>query len=211
MSNFIDLIEQRFVRLLVIKQHGKNKDKRILWLCRCDCGNQTIVSGKLLRNNHTKSCGCLAKEGNNTTHGHLRDGKVSSMYRSWAHMIGRCNNPNRKDYHYYGGRGIRVCDRWRNSFKNFLVDMGHPPTDKHTLDRINNNKGYCTENCRWATMKEQCRNRRNNRLVTYQGKTQTLTDWAEETKIAYDTLRARLNRGWSTERTLSKLTRKIIP
>lgn len=211
MSKPIDLTGQKFGRLTALESCGTNKDKRILWLCQCCCGNVAVVSCGLLRNGHTKSCGCLAKEGNNTKHGHLKGGETSSVYRTWAQMVQRCTNAKSKDYPYYGGRNIKISARWRKSFENFLADMGHPPTNKHTLDRIDNDEGYCKENCRWATMKDQCRNRRSNRLITHQGKTQTLMGWSEETGIAYDTIRTRLNRGWSVGKSLSQPTKETVP
>ncbi|KKK59795.1 hypothetical protein LCGC14_3030790 [marine sediment metagenome] len=201
----IDLTSKKFGRLTVIKRVDKNKSRNYRWLCKCDCGKEKIILGYNLKNGHTKSCGCLLKEGNNTTHSHSK----TKTYHSWHNMIRRCTNFNDLSYHNYGGRGITVCKRWRNSFENFLEDMGEPPTDSHSIDRINNNGNYCRENCQWTTRKEQNRNKRDSHLETYNGKTQCLSAWAEETGIAYWTLCARINKlGWSIEKALTTPVRK---
>lgn len=138
---------------------------------------------------------------NALTHGHTCNNQESHIYRVWRTIIGRCTNSNNNKYPIYGGRGIRVCKRWRK-FSNFLMDMGEPPTKNHSLDRINNNDNYCKENCRWATSKQQNRNRRNNLFATYNGRTQLVIDWAEEYKILYHTLLWRLKHNWSMSKAL---------
>lgn len=118
-------------------------------------------------------------------------------YKVWASMKNRCYNPkDRRSWLPYGGRGITICERWRNSFAAFLADMGRRPSPQHQLDRIDNDGPYCPENCRWATRKEQANNRRNNHFITHDGVTLTLTQWAERTGIPYGTLKARLKAGW---------------
>ena len=122
------------------------------------------------------------------------------VFRIWTEMRSRCNNPRRKRYKDYGGRGITVCDRWQ-VFENFFADMGHPPTSKHSLDRKDNNKGYSPDNCRWATQTEQANNTRKNVRITFQGKTLTMKEWARELHVNYWSLRGRLrNYKWSVER-----------
>lgn len=204
MSRLINLVGDRFGQLLVIKRsHGK-QNARVCWSCRCDCGNIVTVLAYNLKSSHTKSCGCLAKRilvKRSTTHGHSATDKESSTYRSWRGMVQRCNNPNNKGYHNYGGRGVIVCKRWL-SFENFLEDMGEAPKG-HQIDRINNNRGYYKSNCQWATRKEQARNKRNNHLITHKGKTQCIATWAEEFGISRDTISRRLSRGWSTEKALT--------
>lgn len=133
-------------------------------------------------------------------HGHSPHRGASPTYRTWSGMIQRCKNPNEPAFNRYGGRGITVCDDWLN-FEGFLADMGERPKGK-SLDRIDNNGGYCPENCRWATRKEQSNNTRTNRRITYKGKTKTLAEWSRCTGIKPSTLRTRLWRGWSIRRAL---------
>jgi len=142
----IDLTGQKFGRFVIIGQAGKDKWGKLLWLCRCDCGNETIVQGSNLKSGSVKSCGCLRRE-RLTKHGYAKNRKVAKIYTIWVTMIQRCTNPNNKKYKNYGGRGIKVCKHWRK-FENFLKDMGLPPTHKHQIDRINNDKGYRKSNCR---------------------------------------------------------------
>lgn len=136
-------------------------------------------------------------------HKEVKHGKYGTpIYRTWQRMGQRCNNPNNRHYSGYGGRGITVCDRW-GRFENFYEDMGDKPTPKHSLERIDNNKGYSPDNCKWATMAEQGSNRRDNRKYTYDGKTMTIAEWARELNISHAALTKRLNR-WSVGRALSE-------
>lgn len=216
MGCFIDLAGQKFGRLTVVEQQGKSKDGRILWLCICDCGNEKVVSGHDLKNEDTKSCGCLLKEimSNNKfgkIHGHCTKGKSSRTYRIWRSMLNRCNNKNNIGYKNYGDRKIKVCKRWsnkKNGFQNFLKDMGEIPKGK-SLDRINNNGNYSPENCKLSTTKEQNRNMRTNVNYTYNNKTRCRTDWAEEYKMSYQTLGYRLDvLKWPIEKALTTPIRK---
>lgn len=193
MGKFIDITGQKFYRLTAIKYLGNRK-----WLFQCDCGRQTTVVASQVKNGNTMSCGCLHAEllrhrtiVRNTTHGKSK----TSEYRTWAGIIARCLNPNDKNYKDYGGRGIKVCDRWLNSFENFLADMGSRPTIKHSVDRIDVNGDYCPENCRWATPKEQCNNKRTNIRVAYNGKIQTLMEWCDELGMSYVRVKRRWDRG----------------
>ena len=136
--------------------------------------------------------------GNASKHNHTG----TYVYRIWKGMKERCYNTKRDNYTYYGGRGIKVCDKWLNSFENFLSDMGFPPSNNHSIDRIDVNGNYCPENCRWATNKVQFRNRRNCRQIYHNGSVKCLSDWSEIYGIKVHTLMARLNRGWSMERAL---------
>lgn len=191
MPELIDLTEQRFGRLVVIRRNGKNKHNHVIWLCLCDCGTEINVISDRLRNGNTKSCGCFRRE-INTKHGHRTRIKTTQTYRSWSQMIQRCNNPNYNNYYRYGGRGIAVCERWLK-FENFLKDMGESPKG-YQIDRINSNGNYKLDNCKWSTPQEQQRNRCNNRLITYQGRTQCLSAWSEELGIDYNRLYQRLYR-----------------
>ncbi|KKM98992.1 hypothetical protein LCGC14_1152420 [marine sediment metagenome] len=199
----IDLVGQKFGRLVVLQFIDKNKWRSSFWLCRCDCGKEKIILGDSLKNGDTKSCGCLNIE-KLTKHGHCnKNGKSSEIYAIWQSMIQRCTNPNHKAYYNYGGRGITVCKRWKNSFENFFKDMGESPKG-YSIDRIDNDDNYCKSNCRWVTRKEQMRNTRRNRLITHKKKTQCLIEWAEETKIPYPTLWQRIFKlGWSIEKALT--------
>jgi len=160
MNRYIDLTGQRFGRLVIIEYICHNKYGQSLWLCKCDCGNETIVMSNHLKTGHTKSCGCLQKENhrNNIKYGHTRDGKISKTYIAWYNMLQRCNNKNHPKYKYYGGRGIEVCERWLK-FQNFLEDIGEIPIGKE-IDRKDNNGNYCLENCRLITRKENNQNKR---------------------------------------------------
>lgn len=150
-----------FGRLTVIARDGRNNRGKVLWLCLCECGNYTSVIGGNLFHGSTRSCGCLKKEWAqklNKTHGM----GTTPEYRSWAHMKDRCYNKNDQAYKYYGARGITVCPRWKNSFENFITDMGFRPSASYSIDRINNNGDYEQGNCRWATHFVQMANRRTN-------------------------------------------------
>lgn len=198
-----NLIGKKFGKLVPIRYIEKYK-----YLCRCDCDKEIIVTSANLKNGHTKSCGCLLKE-KLTKHGHTIKNNRSKTYLSWDNMIQRCTNPNNPEYKDYGGRNppIIVCDRWNpksgGSFKNFLIDVGEIPKGL-TFNRINNNKGYNPKNFNIITNKEQQRNKRNNKLITFNGRTQCMSAWAEEYNINTRTLYARLHKlNWPIEKALT--------
>lgn len=139
------------------------------------------------------------RKSNHYLHGHCLTSGHSPTYNSWAAMWARCTNPKNEKYQYYSDR--KICKRWKK-FQNFLTDMGHRPA-KHTLDRINNSKGYTPSNCKWSTQSEQTRHTKRNRYLTFQGQKRCLMEWSELTGIYYETIRARLKRGWSIEDTLT--------
>ncbi len=190
--------------LTVIKRIGTSSNRHILWLCVCECGNETSVQSSKLRMGLSKSCGCVGA----TKHGHTKNSKPSKIYQVWGGMIQRCTNPKNKAYGGYGGRGIGVCKRWKK-FSNFLEDMGTPPSLRHTIERVNNNGDYCITNCIWATMAEQGRNRRNNRWITFDGKTQTISEWSREKGISTGTISYRLKIGWSKKKALTTKTKRM--
>lgn len=149
------------------------------WECICDCGKTVVVRQTNLRTGHTTSCGC-SRKGVNRTHGMSK----TSTSKSWEGMRQRCYNPNNNSYHRYGGRGITVCERWRESFENFLEDMG-PAPEGHSIERKDNNGNYEPDNCRWANKREQSLNRRTSRLVTAHGRTLTIKEWADLCGLPY--------------------------
>lgn len=200
----INLTGKQFGRLTVVQASGITKNKSVRWLCQCDCGHKKVIDGASLRYGATRSCGCLLVETAKKQKPRLTHGKTKTkVYRAWAKMKARCKDTNDKRWEHYGGRGISVCSRW-SDFESFYADMGEPPTEEHSLDRIDVNGDYCRENCRWATPKEQARNQRRSNLITFNGKTQCLADWAEELGIRYGTLEARLNAyQWPVEKAFS--------
>ena len=205
----LNLTGKRLGKLVVIKTAGKTKNGAYLWQCKCDCGNEIIANVGNLKNGHTKSCGCLRVDRcktNFTKHGleHTR------LYGIWSDMRLRCYDEKNIAYHRYGGRGITICDEWKNDIKAFYDwAMANGYKDSLTIDRIHNDGNYCPENCRWATVKEQASNRRSNILVTHNGKTQTMKEWANEVGIPYKVVWARVQKlGWSAERALTDPVKK---
>jgi len=208
MPKLIDLSDQHFGRWMVLKKIGGSRANGAFWVCRCDCGTIKKVNSRSLRNGQSQSCGCLQAEGAakriismNKRHG------LSShrTHKAWCGLKQRCLNPNNPAWARYGGRGIRACDRWRDSFDDFLKDMGLCPA-KHELDRINNDGPYSPENCRWASSKTQQNNRSSNRTISWRGQTRTLQQWARKTGINRTTIAARLDNGWSISRVLETTT-----
>jgi len=157
-------LEGKSFGFLTVIERTESSEAAAHWLCLCFCGNFTTARGTSLRRLETISCGC--QKGKQPEFLKTAGGlSKTAAYRSWASMINRCRNPNYHAYHRYGGRGITVCKRWL-SYENFLADMGKRPSNKHSLDRINNSKGYSPSNCRWATRSQQQKNKRTTRLFT---------------------------------------------
>ena len=201
-----NLTGQRFGRLTVIERRGSNKRGDALWLCVCECGKDAVVTSVHLRTGGTKSCGCLQRERVSASH-QVPIEHRAKLYDVWRGMIRRCYNEKSKGYENYGAKGITVCEEWRTCFDAFYDwAIAHGFQEGLTIDRKKNEGSYCPENCRWVTMKEQQNNRSNNRMVTYNGKTQTLSQWADELGIPYRKLLKRLNEhGWSIERAFSTM------
>lgn len=189
----MDLTGKKFGNLVVLGLDHMDKYHKAWWLCRCSCGTEKAVSGGHLIDGSTTSCGCVMRS-TRVSHGESR----TRLYGIWAAMKSRCYNPKNNRYALYGGRGITVCEEWLRHFTDFrdwALDNGY--RDDLSIDRIDTNKGYSPDNCRWATMKMQANNKRNNYSITYNGKTQTSEEWAQELDINGHTLRKRLNSGMS--------------
>ena len=204
MGKVIELTGQRFGRLLVVSR-APNRGGKTRWYCKCDCGEMTIVNSRDLRMGATKSCGCLNRE----VHKKYPEGKRNTrLYGIWKGMNRRCASPREKSYRNYGGRGITVCDSWKNNFLAFeewALENGY--SDTLTLDRIDVNGDYCPENCRWLSRKMQNRNTRKTHYLTYEGVTKPIIDWAEAYHVPYGTLIARLGMGWTVKDALTKPVR----
>lgn len=197
MPVFVDITGNKYNRLTAVEHKGGRK-----WLFRCDCGEQVITSGADVRNGKTKSCGCYNREAlvaRNTTHGKTNH----FMFGAWRDLKQRCYNPKNEAYPNYGGRGITVCDRWLESFENFLADMGERPEGK-SIDRIDNDKGYEPSNCRWATRVEQANNTRRNTYIEVDGLILLKKGWAEKMGISIYTINKRLDRGWPPHLAVTK-------
>ncbi len=193
----IDISNTRFGRLIALKINIEKSHRRAHWNCICDCGNTLTVNGTQLRSGHTKSCGCLSRDNlikAATRHGHARRGKITSEYNIWQKAKKRVINPKTQHYNHYGGRGIKMCKRWLDSFQNFLSDMGYRPSTEHSIDRINNDGDYEPSNCRWATKLQQSLNTRRNVRIEYLGKNMTVSEWSKHFGMCRDTITDRLRR-----------------
>lgn len=190
-------IGKKFNKLTVIEECDFRKDHKKVYKCLCDCGNITYVIGCHLRSGNTKSCGCL----NFGSPKHRKS--KTRLYSIYSHMKQRCYNSNDKNYKIYGGRGIRICDAWLNDFMNFHNwAYEHGYNDTLTIDRIDVNGNYEPSNCRWVNQKQQCNNKRNNILLTCNGKTQNIKQWSDELGIKYQKILMRHRRGWSDKECL---------
>lgn len=196
---FRDITNNKFGRWTVIKHIGSKYSEQI-WLCRCDCGTEREVIGGTLKTGRSKSCGCYSAD---VTRTHGMEG--TPTYNSWAHMLTRCRNEKHKQYPQYGGRGIKVCERWL-SFENFYADMGKKP-EGMSINRIDNDGHYSPENCRWASQKTQVRNRRNSPTYEWNGEKKSLAELAEMHGLKWRRVYERIRNGWTLERALSKSSR----
>ena len=201
MGAFIDLKGQKFEKLSVIKR-VESRNNHTMWLCKCDCGKQTVVNASNLKRGHTQSCGCLNIE----KPPHKLHGKRNTpLYDVWCNIKQRCYNKNNNAYEYYGAENKTVCDEWLNDFQafyNWAMQNGYK--EGLTIERIDGNIGYTPKNCRWATKREQANNRRTNHFVTYNGETHTMAEWARIKEINYNKLKQRINKlHWNIEKALN--------
>lgn len=203
MGVFYDITGNRYGRLTVIKRVPNTLPRTTRWLCKCDCGKLHEVNKNMLVNGHTQSCGCLARE--LFMHNKLRETHNESrtrLYRVWQSMKQRCYDKSTNAYEYYGGRGITVCDDWLRyeNFSEWAHKSGY--AENLTIDRIDNNKGYGPDNCRWATIKEQNRNKRTSHIIEFNGAKECLAYWSEKLNIPMSTMVNRINRGCTPEQVL---------
>jgi hypothetical protein len=195
----VDLRGQRFGHLTAVERVAVGT--RTVWRCECDCGGTITALTNKLRAGRVRSCGCLRRP-----HGHRladENGGRSSEYIIWEGIVQRCTDPSCSAWERYGARGITVCERWR-TFADFLSDMGTRPSRAHSIDRIDNDRGYEPGNCRWATATEQANNRSNNHRISYAGETATIAQWSRRTGVPYHLISRRIRAGWPTELVFSR-------
>lgn len=198
----LDLTGLVYGKLTVLYYSHSNKDGRTVWHCKCNCGNEKDVSSKDLKRGTIRSCGCLRIETSRkrmTTHGSTD----TRLYNIWTSMKARCETSKEEKFiKNYQNKGIIICDEWHDFsiFQKWALENGY--ADKLSIDRKDNNGNYCPENCRWVDQKTQQNNKSSNKRLTYNNKTQTIAQWAEEIGMKYNTLDERLRKGWSVERAL---------
>ena len=203
-----NLKDKKFNKLTVI-DFAYNKNGRTYWKCRCDCGNITIVEAYKLKIGHTKACGCLGEYNRKYLYKHSIKHQMMNtrLYRIWQNMKRRCYTPSIDSYKYYGARGIKVCEEWldkQNGFINFYNwAMANGYKDNLTIDRIDVNGNYGPNNCRWATVKEQANNKRNNLFIQYKGEKHTIAEWSKILKIKRETIRYRIKHNFPLEKVFS--------
>lgn len=197
-----DLTGMRSGHIVAISYNTKTDNGGCKWNVRCDCGEEFVVWAEQVTRQRTKQCRkCRNKliSVMRSTHGQRK----STTYSTWSQMIDRCTNPKSGNWDNYGGRGITICNQWKDSFENFLKDMGERPEGK-TIDRKNNDGNYEPENCHWASATEQGNNRRTNKTITFNGKSQTFSEWGRELGIDKTLIRQRVLSGWPVEKVLSQ-------
>ncbi len=195
----LDLKGLKVGKLTVTNKLRSREKGHVLWSCLCECGNKVEVRAGHLKAALKKSCGCIREQHRMST---------KPEYISWGHMIQRCINPKDKRYQRYGGRGIKVYEKWRKSFSAFYEDMGPRPSPEHSIDRIDNNGDYEPSNCRWATREQQARNTSRTVLIEYKEEENTLKEWSVKLGISYEILSSRLKKKWSVERAFTQAIRK---
>lgn len=203
MANVENLVGKKYGRWTVISRvqnHVSPSGQSVpMWRCKCDCGNEGTIAGYALRGGRSKSCGCYCNEESSKRlfkHG----GKGTRLFTIWSDMKQRCNNKNCKEYENYGGRGIKVCVGWESDFTNFRDwSMNKGYKKELTIDRIDNSKGYCPDNCRWVSMKVQQNNKRNTFMIKLDGEEKSISEWSEITGVKRTTIKQRIKRGWDSK------------
>ena len=202
-SRRLDVMGKRFGKLVAVEEMPRERGMR-KWRLECDCGGEVISLQKAFCSGGTmRSCGCDNRQIN---HGLSK----RREYRAWHNMRSRCTNPNTPHWEDYGGRGIRVCERWLNSFETFFKDVGPRPTPRHSLDRIEVDGDYEPGNVRWAVPEVQGRNKRKNRIVVIDGSEMTLAEAVERAPVPYNTVLYRIKRGWSVEDAITRPAKKGV-
>ena len=203
MARYKDIKNNRFGKLTAIS-FEYTKNEKSFWKCRCDCGNEKIVRADHLISGHTQSCGCITKTEHKATH--ITHNKSNTkLYAIWCSIKQRCFYKKSSNYKNYGGRGISICDEWKENFKTFYdwsINNGYK--EGLSIDRIDVNGNYCPENCRWATITEQANNKRNNIQIEFNGVKKTISYWAKETGLSRETIYKRIYKGWNTKDALTK-------
>lgn len=203
-AHIVNMLGRRYGNLRAISLVGPNNSRGMIWRFECDCGVRFNADGSEVRRGNKRQCPECAKRSmvkSKTTHGM----SGTDEYRIWRAIKSRCLNPNSDAYNYYGGRGIGMFPAWANCFMTFFNDMGSRPTKMHTVERINNGGDYEPSNCVWATRKQQANNKRNNKILTINGRQKTLAQWADLTGINESAIRARIRRGDSGARLIREI------
>lgn len=204
--NFVDITNNKYNHLTVIGFHHKDSHGNMYWECKCDCGNTCVVGAGHLKTGHTKTCGC-DEYNKRITHSDTH----TKLYRIWAAMKSRCNNPSNTCYPYYGAKGVTYSEEWEKyePFKEWAMNNGYKKG--LSIDRIDNSKGYYPENCRWVTLSEQANNKTTNVMVTLNGETHTFTEWCRILGINIAKARSRYEKyGWTIEETFELVERKPV-
>lgn len=197
--NVIDMAGKKYGRYTVLEYVGQNKDHKAVWKCQCECGTIKNVSGKELRSGKTKSCRCYIREKSleNPALWKPKHGLSNHpLHQIWRDIKMRCDNPNMENYKHYGGRGIKMCDEWKDFQAFYDWSMKNGYEKGLSIDRIDTNGNYSPENCRWASMKVQQNNRRNNKILTINGETKTMSEWADFYSMKYTVVKSRIKNGW---------------
>lgn len=200
----VNISGQKFGMLYAIKLDSRDRHNRERWLFKCDCGKEKVIEKSSVKTGHTKSCGCWQIE-NNKVIGITHNKSKTREFKIWLGIKKRCLNKKHSTYKNYGGRGIKICDRWKDSFENFLADIGSAPSELYSIDRIDNNGNYEPSNCKWVTRKEQNNNTRRNRIFSYEGNNYTLSNLCDKLELKYKLIYDRVTKlKWKIEEAICR-------